>query len=112
MLTFWHVRCSCVFEDDKEQGVVYQKSQWTELEGVIVVAEQDRHGKVLEIALETGAFEMVLFTGRGKSNELIPFLGYKVRIEGTVEGKDYYGRTLFTVEQVLSCESMPVIKPH
>jgi hypothetical protein len=103
------VHCGCAIENKEEWVLVDQKNRWVEVEGMIVIADQDRRGKILEIALETRAFEMYLFTGRGKGRELSGFLNQKVRIEGRTEGKDYYGRNLITVETYQVCETVSSI---
>ena len=69
-----------------------------EITGVILATDVDRHGQILEIALETEDFQKYIIQPSTKGKTLIEKILNRVVIRGMVTGRDEDGNSLVQVQ--------------
>jgi hypothetical protein len=69
-----------------------------EITGVILATDVDRHGQILEIALETEDFQKYIIQPSMKGKTLIEKILNRVVIRGMVTGRDEDGNSVVQVQ--------------
>lgn len=76
----------------------YSPTNLVTITGFILATDFSRHGKVMEIVLETEDFQQYIVTATQKGKELFDLLYSKVTAHGFITGKDAYGNQIIKIE--------------
>jgi len=73
-------------------------NQWVTITGFILATDFNRHGKVLEVAVETDDFKQYIVTTDRKGKELFALLYSRVTIHGIISSEDAHGNAIVKIE--------------
>ena len=69
------------------------------LSGCILPSDISRHGKVLEVIIETEDFQQFIVTPNKKGKELFNLLYSNVSVNGLISGEDAYGKMIIIIKE-------------
>ena len=75
------------------------RSKNVEFHGVVIPTQWDRHGNILQIAIQSDSFEKYLVDGE-YSEELVRNIDQNIRISGTIIGEDLAGHKIISIHKI------------
>ena len=87
----------------------YSPKNLITITGFILATDFSRHGKVMEIALETDDFRQYIVTPNQKGKELYDLLYSKVTVHGFISGEDSQGNLIIKVDEYEIKNRVPYI---
>ena len=93
----------------KKMGDNDSLNQWVTITGFILATDFNRHGKVVEVAVETDDFNQYIVTTDRKGKELFGLLYSRVTIHGIVSSEDAHGNAIVTIEDYEVNDNRPLI---
>jgi hypothetical protein len=87
----------------------YSPKNLITITGFILATDFSRHGKVMEIALETDDFRQYIVTPNQKGKELYDLLYSEVTVHGFISGEDSQGNLIIKVDEYEIKNRVPYI---
>lgn len=70
-----------------------------EIRGIVIPAQWDRRGNIIQVAIQTDSFERYLIDGE-QDAEVMKRIDQAVHIRGKVIGEDVVGHKIITVQRI------------